>query len=125
MKKYVCTDACTFGNPPKFYSVGDSLILDGKCPRHFSAATEAVKKAVPDEPPKQTLGEADPASTTVADLAKKTAPEGCTVEKLSRDLNVDVEVVKTASGKTNKRAMLTTEEVSAATEAIKKALSEG
>jgi len=127
MSVFICTDSCTYGNPPRFYSPGDKLILEGKCPRHFVPAAEAKAHGVepvkdPEEQP-ETLSKAgtDAAGTLAADIQAKTADEPCTVEQLAEKLGIDVVLVKEASGRSRKDQMLTAEEISGVRSAIKKA----
>lgn len=125
MATFVCTEKCTYGNPPRFYGEGDKLIADLKeAPKHFKAVSAAEQKAADkaaDEGKALSEAGVKPGDVQGAQTAAQTAPESCNVKELAEKLGVEQSVICEASGKARWNAKLTSDEVAAITAAVAKA----
>ena len=122
-KTATCTERCTHGTPPRFYAPGDVLVYNEKeCPPHFKPKTAMPESAAPVADEKGTvLSDALPPKQTAAEIeAAGTASKPCTVKELAKTLDVDVQLVKDASGNTRQDVKLTSDEVDQVTAAVKK-----
>ncbi len=120
MKRYICKNKCTHGNPPRMYEPGEILLSDAEeCPKHFALQGEPEEPAT-EENAGSVLSDADNIPSDADNLSGKMTAEPCTIAQLAEKLGVEVHLVTVAANLEDVETMLTAEQVVEVTAAIKK-----